>query len=185
MMTLHRLIQRYGIFEKRVRQWTETWCGSYCSACRHVCCRAHYCMETRQSVFLAALSERFSPESIFSPTHGWLGQEGCTLVAGRPPVCYEFVCGPITDAVAGDPLRHHALLSASSVLTHVGKRAIGGRHIVEATRPADLQRVNADRFFTHLDQAEAAFDLAVDLLNGRQTRTNTALLSRIVSPPRK
>lgn len=180
------LIDRYGLFEQRVRQWTARWCQPSCSVCRHVCCRAHYCIETRQSAFLASVAERFSPRSVFSHTHGWLGQEGgCTLVAGRSPVCYEFVCRTIVDAVAGDPLRHYALMVASMVMTHVGKRAIGGRHVVEATQAADLKRIKTERFLARLDIAEAAFDLATDLLDGRQTNASTDLLACIVSPPKK
>jgi hypothetical protein len=185
MVDINWLIGRYGLFEQRVRQWTEGWCQPSCSVCRHVCCRAHYCIETRQSVFLASVAGRFPPRSLFSHIHGWLGPTGCTLVAGRPPVCYEFVCRPIVDAVAGDPLRHHALLVASMVMTHVGKRAIGGHHVVEATQAADLKRIKTERFLTRLNEAEAAFDLATDLLDGRQVNASIDLLACIVSPPRK
>ena len=185
MVDINRLVQCYGQFEKRVRQWTEKWCQPYCSVCQHVCCRVHYCVETRQSVFLERVAGRFSPRSVFSDTHGWLGHKGCTLIAGRPPVCYEFVCRSIVDAVAGDPLRYHALLVASMVISHVGKKAIGGRHVVEATRPVDLERINPERFLARLDRAQAAFDLAAALLDGRTINAHTDLLACIVSPPRK
>lgn len=179
------LLQRYGAFEQRVRRWTEKWCRPYCSVCRHVCCRVHFCEETRQSVFLAKVSRHFSRQSVFSPLHGWLGQQGCTLVAGRPPVCYEFICRPMVDAVAVDSLHHHALLVASMVLTHVGGRAIGRRHVVEATQSTDLKRINQKRFLLRLDRAEAAFDLAADLLDGRPVSMRADLMSAIVRPPKK
>jgi len=179
------LVDRYGLFEQRVRTWMERWCRPYCSACPHVCCRAHFCIETRQSAFLASVAGRFSPRSDFSHLRGWIGQGGCTLVAGRPPVCYEFVCRPIIDDVAGDFLRHHALLVATMVMTHVGKRVIGGRHLVEATQTKDLNRIKAEPFLARLDAAEAAFDLATDLLEGRPLHENNDLLIRIVPPPRK
>lgn len=185
IMDIDRVIRRYGQFEQRVRQWTETRCRPYCSVCRHVCCRTHYCLETRQSAFLAGVVQRFPPQSVFSHTHGWLGRRGCTLVAGRPPVCYEFICRPIVDGVAGDPSRLHALLVASMVVTHVGKKAFGGRHVVEITDPADLARIDPERFLRRLDRAEAAFDLAADLLDGRRTSRRLDLLSCIVSPPRE
>ncbi len=180
-----RLVRCYGAFEQRVRQWTEKWCRSFCSACQHVCCRAHFCIETRQSAFLTRVVRHFSPGSVFNPSQGWLGKRGCTLVAGRPPVCYEFICRTILHGVAGDALRHHALLVASMVVTHVGKKAIGGRHVVEATRPVDLERINPDRFLRRLDQAESAFDLATDLLDGRPVQHRTDLFACIVSPPKK
>jgi hypothetical protein len=182
---INRLVQRYGLFEKRVRRWTESVCHPYCSDCRHVCCRDHFCIEVRQSVFLSRVASQFSPQAVFHPTHGWLGQTGCTLVAGRPPVCYEFVCRAIVDGVAGDSLRHHALLVVSMVMTYVGKKAIGGRHIVEATRLVDLNRINPKRFLSRLDQAEAAFELAADVLDGRQVSVRSDLFSCIVPAPKK
>ncbi|WP_419661484.1 uncharacterized protein Dvar_19170 [Desulfosarcina variabilis str. Montpellier] len=181
---INRLVQRYGQLEKRVRQWTENVCRPYCSVCRHVCCRDHFCSEVRQSVFLSRVANQFSAQAVFDPAHGWLGQTGCTLVAGRPPVCYEFVCRAIVDGVAGDSLRHHALLVVSMVMTYVGKKAIGGRHVVEVTRSADLKRINVKRFLSRLDQAEAAFDLAADFLDGRQVSARSDLFSSIVSEPR-
>ena len=184
-MTINNLVQRYGRFEIRVRQWTETICRPYCSVCRHVCCRAHFCVETRQSAFLSSVVRQCSPLSVFNYTNGWLGQQGCTLVAGRPPVCYEFICRAIVDKVAGDSVRHHALLAVSMVMTHVGKKAIGGRHVVEASHLADLKRINPERFLSRLAQAEATFDMAASFLDGRQVKAHTDLFSCIVSPPRK
>ena len=182
---INRLVLRYGQFEKRVRQWTENVCRPYCSTCRHVCCRNHFCIEVRQSAFLARVANQFSAQAVFNPTHGWLGQTGCTLVAGRPPVCYEFVCRAIVDGVDGESLRHHALLVVSMVMTFVGQKAIGGRHVVEATRPDDLNRINPKRFLNRLDQAEAAFDLAADVLDGRQVSARSDLFSCIVPAPKK
>lgn len=184
-MTIYNLVERYGRFEQRVRQWTEKLCRPYCSVCRHICCRAHFCIETRQSAFLTTVVTQCSRHSVFNATHGWLDQQGCTLVAGRPPVCYEFICRAIVDAVAGDPFRHHALLVASMVIPHVGKKAIGGRHVVEATNPAELNRINPVRFLSRLELAEATFDMAAAFLEGRQVNAHTDLFSHIVPPPRK
>jgi len=68
-------------------------------------------------------------------------------------------------------------------MTYVGKKAIGGRHVVEVTRSADLNRINAKRFLSRLDQAEAVFDLAADFLDGRQVSARSDLFSSIVSEP--
>lgn len=131
------------------------------------------------------MANQFSAQAVFNPTQGWLGQKGCTLVAGRPPVCYEFIYRTIVDGVAGDSFRHHALLAASLVMTYVGKKAIGGRHVVEATRFADLDRINPKRFLSRLDQAEAAFDLAAVFLDGRPVNERSDIFLSIVSAPRK
>lgn len=181
MDDINRVVDRYGRFEQRVRQWTERWCRPYCSICRHVCCRSHFCIETRQSVFLARVAERFSPGSVFSHANGWLRETGCSLVAGRPLVCYEFLCRSISDAVIGDPHRYHALMVTSMVITYVGKKAIGGRHLVEATQTADLRRIKAQRFLTRLDEAETAFQLATDILDDWPPGVSAGTLDRIVS----
>jgi hypothetical protein len=184
MKEVDRLVDRYGRFEKRVRRWTEVWCRSFCSNCGHVCCRSHYCDETRQSAFLARVAGCFSRGSVFNHASGWLRETGCNLVAGRPPVCYEFLCRSISEAVSYDSRHRHALLVTSMVITHVGKKAINGRHLVEATQTADLKRIRLERFLTRLEEAETAFRLATDILDGRPAGANPGTLARIVSPPR-
>jgi hypothetical protein len=178
------LVDRYGRFEQRVRHHTERWCRPFCSACRQVCCQAGFCAETRESRFLMRVVRRFSGHAVFSPSNGWLSSTGCTLVAGRPPVCYEFLCRPITDAVSSDPKRRYAMRVSSMLVSHVGMRAIGGRHLVEATRAADLDRVNPERFIARLDEAEKAFCIVADILDGQPSGSGIQALSRIVTPPR-
>jgi hypothetical protein len=184
MSDMTRLIDRYVQFEQRVRRWTDRWCRPFCSTCDAVCCRSDFCLETRQSAFLARVVRQTAPESVFDTTRGWLGATGCSLVAGRPPVCYEFLCSDICNAVAGDSDRRHALLAASMVLSHAGKRVLGGRHLVEATRSADLNRINEKRFMTRLVEAEAAFQAAAYILGGRPSTAGIRALTRIVPPPR-
>ena len=181
---INRLIDAYGGFEQRVRQEMERRCRVFCAACRQVCCRVHFCVETRESVFLKQVARRYSPHAGFDSVHGWLGPDGCSLVAGRPPVCYEFLCRDIPDAIHGDPHRRHAMLTLSMLVTHLGRRAVGGQHLVELTDKTALMRIAGSRFYAHLAQAEAAFEAAVGLLDGQLSDDATALLSRIVVPPR-
>ncbi|WP_319408442.1 hypothetical protein [uncultured Desulfosarcina sp.] len=181
---INRLVDRYGQFEQRVRQRTEQWCRPFCSVCRHVCCRVHFCVETRESAFLGLVASCFSDRSVFNDSHGWLTATGCSLVAGRPPVCYEFLCRHISDTVSGDPYRHHALRVSSQLITHVGKHAIGGRHLVEITQATDLNRVDPERFMNRFREADKAFDAVVNVLDGRSSDADIQALSRIVRPPR-
>jgi len=182
---ISKLINRYGRLEQQVRIQMEQRCRASCSRCKRVCCRIHFCAETRESAFLDRVVRRFSPTAEFDPHRGWLSPAGCTLVAGRPPVCYEFLCNDIPDAVSMDLDRRHAMLALSMLITHAGRRAIGGRHLVEATRDADLSRINTRRFMARLDEAEAALADVVAVLDGRRPEgaaENT--LSRIIPPPR-
>ena len=179
------MIDRYGRLEQRVRMQMERQCQATCSHCRQVCCRIHFCAETRESAFLQRVVRRFSPKAEFDPQCGWLSPAGCTLVAGRPPVCYEFLCGDIPGALSGDIHHRHGMLALSMLITHTGRRAIGGRHLVEATRDADLRRIHPQRFMARLDEAEAALEEVVAVLDGRRSYGAAArTLSRIAPPPR-
>lgn len=180
---LSHLVDAYGRFEQQVRQWTENRCGHFCAHCQAVCCRNHYCDETRQSVFLTAVARHFSSQSVYHPSNGWLTPTGCSLVAGRPPVCYEFLCRRISSAFGTDPILRHALLAVSMAMTHVGRRAIGGRHLVTAMDQGDLKRIRPDRLMTRLDEARAAFRVAADLFAHRPPARPVETLLCIVPAP--
>ena len=173
------LVDRYGRFERQVREQMERRCRPQCSQCRRVCCRIHFCTESRESVFLDRVVRRFSPDASWDPLHGWLSSGGCSLVAGRPPVCYEFICRDISDALSSGPDRGHALRTLGMLLTHVGKSAVGGRHLVTATGEAQLNRIRPDRFMARLEQAQAALQAAAAMLDGRPWAAAAAALNRI------
>ncbi|BBO74934.1 hypothetical protein DSCW_23510 [Desulfosarcina widdelii] len=177
------MVDRYGDFEQRVQRQMEQRCQPACSVCRHVCCRPHFCEESRQSAFLERVVRRFSPQAVFDKKRGWLSPKGCTLVAGRPPVCYEFLCGDIPDAVSADSHRRWAMLALSMLVTHVGRRAVGSRHLVEATGAGELTRIHRERFAARLEEAEAALAEAAAILDGRRTTAAGPTLARIVPPP--
>ena len=164
---IDKLVERYGQFEIRVREQMERHCGPSCSQCRQVCCRSYYCVETRESIFLTRVMERFSKQTSWSSLSGWLSDRGCSLVAGRPPVCYEFLCHDITDAGFTGADCRHALKVLSMLVTHAGRRVIGGRHLVTAISDFQLCRMNTKRFMAQLDQAQAGLQAAMEVLNGR------------------
>jgi hypothetical protein len=182
--TIDRLVERYGRLEQQVRLLTEQLCRPACSACRRVCCRIDFCLEARESIFLTRVVDRFSPDAVFDPTSGWLTRTGCALVAGRPPVCYEFLCGEIPDAVSADHRRRHAMLVLSMLLTHAGRKVACGRHLVEIVDGEGLHRIQFRRFNQRLDEAEEAFAAADAILRGGGPGAGTQTLTRIVSSPR-
>ncbi|WP_155316421.1 hypothetical protein [Desulfosarcina alkanivorans] len=181
---IQRIVDRYGQLEQRVCQQMTRFCRPFCSVCRQVCCQSHFCLETRESTFLGQVVRCFPPQSVFDPSRGWLSATGCTLVAGRPPVCYEFLCRSISGAVSATPDHHHALLALSMVMTYVGRRAVGGRHLVEVTHPPDLNRINPDRLGARLHDAKDAALASAAVLDGRPSDAGMRALCRIVSPPR-
>lgn len=183
MADLNVLVEEYGRFEQAVRQATEKWCRPFCLHCRRICCRVDFCEETRQSPFLSRVAALFSPGATFDPVRGWLSARGCQLLAGRPPVCYEFLCRDISMAAAMDSDRLHALMTLSMLPTHVGRRAVGGRHLVAVMRAVDLERIRPERFMARLGEAQAAFHAAVAVLDGQPAGRFRQMLKVIVPPP--
>ena len=156
MNHLNRIITLYADFETRVQKSISNFFGSNCSACSSVCCKIDYCRETRESLFLSMLHEEYLPAASYSDETGWLSETGCVLTTGRPPVCYEYLCGEILSA---QPTHTHrfAVNVLSQLISHVGKRAYRGKHIVEICETEKLQRIKLSVFERHLCESKAAF----------------------------
>lgn len=149
---LHRFAAAYGDLEKQVLAAMTRCCGPFCARCAAVCCRPVYCREALESPFLAWVRKAHAAHLPWSSTTGWLGDSGCRLAAGRPLVCYEFVCDGV---LTGQPdARAVAVLKELAVLlTRVGRRARAGHHLLEVR---DFERVNWDRLEIQLAAAQAA-----------------------------
>jgi hypothetical protein len=70
------------------------------------------------------------------------------------------------------------------LITHVGRRIFGSRHLVEATDVGGLNRRHGERFTARLNEAKAALAEVVAILDDRKTIADGPTLSRIVPPPR-
>jgi hypothetical protein len=103
---LIRILEEYAAFETEVRRQLANICAPHCAVCKRVCCRPEYCRETIDSPFLALLNPEISPNSQYSADRGWLTLRGCALSAGRPPVCYQFICKKIFDSLPDDTSRY-------------------------------------------------------------------------------
>lgn len=178
------LVDRYGLFEQRVRKQKETLCGPTCACCRRVCCRVPFCVKTCQRMFLTKVMRRFASDALFDAALGWLSHAGCTLVAGRPPVCYELLCRDIPNAASHDPDRRHAMQALSMLVIHVGRRSISGCHLVEITCESELCRMKPDRCTSRLDQAQAGLQAVMEMLDGHPSAAVISILSRITPPSR-
>jgi len=152
---LHRILKKYQAFEAVVRPQIENLCGQHCSICNSVCCRPDYCRENLDSPFLARLRSKNPSKSGYNAAQGWLTPTGCALSNGRPPVCYQFTCDKIIDALPDDLNRYLALV-LSNLVPHIGKRALGDRHLVEIMDPAHLKKVKHERFVIRLGEARKA-----------------------------
>lgn len=154
MSELDAIIKRYGQLESGVRQCMQQVCAPFCGPCKATCCRLVYCRESLESPFLAAVHRRFAPGAQWDAAVGWLTPSGCSLGAGRPPVCYEFLCRTILEAQPS-PRARSGLESLARLLTDAGRHAAGRHHLVELT---DLDRINAARLTRQLAQARSLLD---------------------------
>lgn len=151
---LNEIITMYRDLERCIQQIMTIACDSHCSVCRSPCCKIDFCVESLQSPFLEAIRNPLVPLKDWDASLGWLTSKGCRLPAGRPPVCYEFICQTIASAQP-DASQCDALHQLGMLLTIAGRRAAGTRHLVEVT---DLNRLNHRRLIHQLQQAKTALD---------------------------
>lgn len=183
MKPLSKIIEKYAAFEAEVGAYTQKNFQKSCSACNGACCRPEICEESLTSPFLTRLRQRFAPDAVFSDGRGWLKPTGCALPVGRPPVCYQFFCDAVFENRQTAEFRY-AVSILSNLVNHVGKKALGGRHIVELQDSSELKRVNYTRFEKKLNEAARAFQLVRAYLNGNIAELNSSpILKKISAPP--
>ena len=182
MNELDHILKAYVAFESEVRVFSsELWLQS-CSNCREVCCKAVYCRETFESPFLFLLLNKYSHKLYNNTQKAWLGEAGCKLSVGRPPVCYEFLCANILNAQQTG-LQRYAMIVLSKLVSHIGKRALGSRHLIEVMDPADLKKIKYSRFQKRLSEARNAFDVVQLFLSGDKLENDALkVLSKISRP---
>jgi hypothetical protein len=144
------MIEAYIDLEQRVQTQLSMCCADHCRRCPAVCCKVDYCRESLESPFLRRVLNQGQSKPTWHPERGWLGDRGCVLPAGRPPVCYAFCCNAIM-AAQPTPLARHALNMLANVMTYAGRRAYGNRHLVELN---DLNVLNIPRITRQMHTAE-------------------------------
>ena len=179
MQEIEHILKAYATFESEVRVFSSELWFQWCSSCRKVCCKAIYCRETLESPFLFLLSKNHSPEVSYGTQKDWLGEAGCKLSVGRPPVCYEFLCGTILEAQQTG-MQRYAMIVLSKLISHIGKMALGSRHLIEVMDPADLKKVKYSRFEKRLSEARNAFDVVQLFFSGHKLENDALkVLSKI------
>jgi hypothetical protein len=151
-------LSAYVDLERRVQKRMTALCAERCRRCEKVCCKFDYCRESKESVFLRQVYDHLATPSAWRTDSGWLGPKGCTLPAGRPPVCYAFCCDAIR-AAQPNPMARYALDLLSDLITYAGRNARGNRHLVEVT---DLAAINMPRLTKQLRLAEKIMEQLAD-----------------------
>jgi hypothetical protein len=166
MSDLDKIIEKYIDFEKSLQAAMIAVCTGYCSACTTVCCREELCRETVEAPFLCLLRKEAPALAAYSSDGGWLSDNGCALSMGRAPVCYHFLCTDIL-AAHNTQLDRYMLEVLAALINHIGKNALGDRHLVEILDLDDLYCVKLPRFSKKLHEARAAFNAVEAYLNTR------------------
>jgi hypothetical protein len=180
---LSKILKEYAAFETIVRRQITDICAPHCSNCITRCCGPDYCRENIDSPFLATISSKSRLLKAFCPERGWLTPAGCALAAGRPPVCYQFNCDKIMDALPDDLTRYLTRV-LSSLVPYIGMQALGNRHLVEIMDPVQLNKVKHERFNRRLDEASDALQVIRSYnRHGFLPASSLPILSKIMPPP--
>ena len=183
MKTLSNIIEKYAAFEAEVCSYSKKIYQDHCAACKGVCCKPEYCEESLTSPFLSRIRQNFVPGAVYASKRGWLTEKGCALPVGRPPVCYQFLCDTIL-TMRPDAEFRYAIMVLSNLVGHIGKRALGGRHIVELENVSELGRINLTAFENQLGEAEDAFGHVRAYLDGSITKLDSLpILKKISAAP--
>ena len=121
--------REYLHLESKVRLSLSEACVSFCRECLDLCCRKEICYESISSDWLKLIWSLCGHEMHeYDKTKGWLSSHGCNLYAGRPPVCYEFLCNKIAKNIPNGYFSY--LRTISKIPSLVGQNALGNRHLV-------------------------------------------------------
>jgi hypothetical protein len=56
-------------------------------------------------------------------------------------------------------MHRYAMIVLSKLISYIGKKALGSRHLIEVMDPADLKKIKYSRFQKRLSEARNAFDV--------------------------
>lgn len=171
---LNAFFREFAMFERDVRCFSDNLFSRICSSCITPCCKPEICYESIESPFLSHLRKIVPPPASFSEINGWLTESGCMLQTGRPPVCHEFLCNTIIDK---QPTAFHKSIITvlSKLITHIGKNALGKRHLVEIMSEDKLQKINLSRIQSRFTDARLAFKEIQGFFEGRRLTSESII----------
>ena len=137
-----KVVYEYANLESQVRRLLNRFCSPHCSDCIDCCCKEKFCNESLGSFWLNMVWQNSGYDlSQYNAGSGWLTCDGCRLVAGRPPVCYSFICKEILkNPSQSDHLQ--IMVNIAKLMPLVGKNAIGNKHLVTLSAQEVLEHLN-------------------------------------------
>ena len=143
----------YLLLEQEVRRLTAGMCFPFCSRCSGACCKEDICRESIESFWLSSIwPMRNHHIARYHPQRGWLASKGCMISAGRPPVCYDFLCDRMLESLPAGP-QLACLKEVSRLPGRAGERALGNRHLVALSPEQVLTRLNLQRLRARIEGA--------------------------------
>lgn len=176
---LKQLMEEYAELERGVQELIGAQCGPVCGLCTVACCcRADICEEALGSPFLRLLHGR---EELESDAYGFLTETGCALDVGRPPICYEFFCEELLEALPDD--QHRDFLKILGRLpTHAGQNAHGDAHLVEIMNEEELDHLAFQRLEKQMQESFQALEVLQSFFNEKTLPAGAdRVLSRITT----
>ena len=151
------VVLKYCHLELEINHTMSSICRPFCQSCKSVCCKAEFCIESIHSDWLRLVREVGNHSfDQFDETRGWLTPNGCRLSAGRPPLCYEFLCEKILENITPGPFSS-SFKELSKLLSMAGKNALGTRHLVTLSSRAISIKLNFNRIEAKIAAATESF----------------------------
>jgi len=180
MNSIENILEPYAELEQSVGRLMKGLFSEMCGMCTACCCRVDICEEAVASPFLALLLRKQGlGESELDDRYGWLDLDGCSLQYGRPPICYAYFCDSLLGRLQDDEARF-AARTLGKLMDHIGKEALGERHLVEIMNPDDLGKVSIEMLQHRIEEAHAAFEVIESYLQtGSLSAPDQAILRMI------
>lgn len=184
---LDRLVARYAALERQIGALITRCSTGICSSCEKVCCRADVGRQALESWWLRQVSRhvhgRWWPDDWETAEQCVaLSKQGCTIEAGKPMICWSFVCDRYAEAYPD--LWDAAFYSfLADLLWEVGQ--LSGRVHLEY-----LEEQQAPRYMARIEQrlghGEQLLQQARGLLDPRldELHRHRLLLSLLCRMPR-
>lgn len=178
------VLTAYADFEKKVRNIIAPISGPLCAACKSICCKYDFCIETLQSPFLYLVAEQegcLPKSSVAAPQAGpfALGPHGCTILAGRSKLCSAFNCSQILRQFRSDH-EVYAFKCISDML-HFLTAHFSGKTALDDIKDARLfTETRFEKFLRKIDLARELLAASLWLMrNGDKTERVEAAARRV------
>jgi hypothetical protein len=143
---LEDLFKKYAKLELHIQKIINRSTGRFCSDCTARCCKEHFCKESIESPFLAALIKK--QKMIYHTEKGWMGPKGCRLAYGRPLVCYDFFCDAVSDSPSFQATDIKTIVRE---FISIGNKVSGNTHLICIDNVETMSSIKIDAMLQKID----------------------------------